>query len=424
VSRPLDPLRIERAEGPSGLLVARQGPPPAAASFSATYLGPAGWGYDPPRKEGLARVTAQLLTSGAGRRDRVELARFLDRAGATLTAQCDPESAELTVWGPADAAESLLGALADVVLRPRFASADLDRVRRQLSERQLRELAQPETRADREMLRAIFPPGHPYRTTGLGTRRMTDSITGEDLREFHRRHYTGAGGMLVVTTSTPMRSLARLVHRVFATLSDRAVAAPDVPALRPARRAVSVDLPGRSQVEVRLGGPSLARADPGYPAAYLANEVLGGATLLSRLFTRVRSRGGLAYHASSRLESMRWGGYWTAQAGAGADRWRRVAPLLRQEAVRIADEAIPSAELDLVRESRIGEIALALESTSDAHELALEVAYYGLPEDFWVTWPSVLRNLSPAEVRAAAERAFDRRSAVAVAVGPLRGGGA
>jgi zinc protease len=415
-----DPLRLEYADGPHGLRVVRQPPPPGAASFSATYIGPAGWGYDPRGGEGTARVTAQLLTSGAGARNRIELARFLDRAGGTLTAQCDPESAEVTVWGPNDSMEPILGVLADAVLRPRFDPPDLERVRRQLVERQLREAAQPGARADRELHRAIFPSGHPYRSTGAGDRRSATRLSRAGLAKFHARQYTGPGGLLVVTTPQNLTALTRSAHRLFSDLPSRSPAPLGVPRLGPERpQDVSINLPGRSQVEVRFGGGSITRADPRYPAAYLADEVLGGATLLSRLFTRVRSKGGLAYHASSHLEAMTLGGYWVAEAGTGADRWRKVVPMLRQEVARISGESIPAAELDMVRESRIGEVALALESTSDAHELALDVAYYGLPEDHWVTWPSVLRGLSPAEVREAAASSLDGRRAVTVVVGPL-----
>ncbi|MCI4373684.1 MAG: insulinase family protein [Thermoplasmata archaeon] len=415
-----DPLRIEYADGPNGLRLARQHPPPGAASFSATYVGPAGWAYDPHGREGIARVTAQLLTSGAGKRDRIELARFLDRAGGTLTAQCDPESAEVSVWGPLDSARALLGVLADAVMRPRFEAADLERVRRQVVERQLREMAQPGARASRELHLAIFPPDHPYRTSGMGDRRSVGRLRPEDLAKFHARHFTGSGGLLVATTPMRTRPLVRLLYRLFDDIpsaSPPPLAVPRIVGRAP--KEVRVDLPGRSQVDVRMGGPSISRSDPNYPAAYLADEVLGGATLLSRLFTRVRSKGGLAYHASSQLDAMRLGGYWTAEAGTGADRWRRVVPMLRQEVDRIAREPIPAAELNLVRESRLGEVALALESTSDAHELALDVAYYGLPEDHWVSWPSVLRGLSPAEVRSAAEVAFDRSHSTTVVVGPL-----
>jgi zinc protease len=420
MSRSDDPLRVEYADGPSGLRIARQAPPPGAASFSATYIGPAGWAYDAPGSEGTARVTAQLLTSGAGRRNRVEFARFLDRAGATLHSQCDPESAEVTVWGPAEGTKVLLGALADAVLRPRFEGPDLDRVRRQLVERQLREMSQPAGRAERELHRAIFPVGHPYRTTGVGDRRSARRMRRGDLVGFHARHFTGSGALVVVTAPPSGRSLFPMVRRLFAELPSGPGPRLCVPraSLR-APREVEVNLPGRSQVEVRVGGPSISRADPSYPAAYLADEVLGGATLLSRLFTRVRSKGGLAYHASSHLEAMQLGGYWVAQAGTGTDRWRKVVPMLKQEVDRVAGANIPGPELDMIRESRIGEIALALESTADAHELALDVAYYGLPGDHWVTWPAVLRTLRPADVRRAAEVALDRRKAATVVVGPL-----
>ena len=47
-------------------------------------------------------------------------------------------------------------------------------------------------------------------------------------------------------------------------------------------------MPGRSQVEILIGGSSVARSAPEYFGAFLANEVLGGRPLLSRLFQQVR----------------------------------------------------------------------------------------------------------------------------------------
>ena len=165
-----DPTRVERTELDSGLVLVRQAPPVGAASVAATYVGPAGWAFDPMGRDGLAVATAQLLTSGAGPWDHAELDRVLDRLGATLSRRTHPESVEVTVWGPETVWRQLLRVLSEVVLRPRFAPADLDRVRRQLFEHQLRERTQPDARAERELGRLVFPPGHPYRGTGLGDR--------------------------------------------------------------------------------------------------------------------------------------------------------------------------------------------------------------------------------------------------------------
>ncbi len=415
-----DPLRIERSEPIDGLELVRQAPPAGAQSFAATYLGPGGWGHDPVGAEGTARLASTLLTSAAGPYDRVELARRLDRAGATLTSQCAPESAEVTIWGPAEEWADLLGLLAEVVLRPRFERDDHRRVLRQLVERQLREAAQPASRADRELLRTVFPRGHPYRETGLGDRRSLGRLRRESIVRFHGRHYTADGGILVVTAPARRSAVERVVRQHFRGFPASAAPSLRLPAARRAgTQLVKVVLPGRTQVEIRMGGPSVARDNVSYPAAFLANEILGGRPLLSRLFQNVREKEGLAYYASSDLEAMRLGGYWVAGAGTGADRWERVVRILEDELRRLREEAVGTRELRTLRESAIGEIPLSLESTSDAHELAVEAAYYHLPEDHWRSWPARLRAVGPADLREAAAEAFSADGAVTVVAGPV-----
>jgi len=422
MSESTDPLLLEYGVELNGLLIVRQAPPAGAASFSATYVGPAGYGFDPAGGEGTARLVCQLVTSAAGRLGRVALARRLDRAGATLSRECAPESAEVTIWGPAGDWADLIGLLADVVLRPRFDLDDLNRARRQFLERQLRESTQPAARAERELLRLIFPEGHPYRATGLGDRRSVERLTRADLVRFHARHYTSGEGLLVVTAPAHLAEIEQVARRRFSEFAEIRGPTLRIPAVRPRPSTVKkIDLPGRSQVEVRVGGTSLERTHPSYPAAFLANEVLGGRPLLGRLFQRVRERGGLAYHASSALDSMRFGGYWVAEAGTGGDRWPRVVPMLEEEIERLRTETVRPSELEEIRESAIGELPLSLESTADAHDLAVDAAYNRLPPDHWIRWPTELRAVRPRELREAAGLAFDRRSAATVLAGPLSG---
>ncbi len=417
-----DPLRVEGTRLGNGLEVFRQAPPPAARSFSATFVSAAGWACD-GELGGLAALVSATGAAAAGTRDRVALAQVLDRHGAVLTHHCDPESAEVTVWGPEESLVPLLGLLADVVLAPRFEREDLERVRRQLYERQLRELSQPESRADRALLSAVFPPDHPYAKSGAGTHESVARVHRADLVRFHERHVTAAGGQLVLTARPGLATIARLASRGF-----RDLPAGSEPAARPVARAPRgkrpqrrrLSMPGRAQVEIRVGGASIARSDPSYAGAFLANEVLGGRALLSRLFQNVREKEGLAYHASSSLEAMRWGGYWEAQAGTGPERVDAALRLLYAEVDRIRHERIRGPELERMRESTIGELPLALETTQGAHELALDVAYHHLGETFLTAWPSELRRLSPESVRTAAAEAFPDAGTVTVLAGPIR----
>jgi zinc protease len=419
---PSDPLAIERGEPINGIEVVRQPAPPGTASFSATYVGPAGWSYDPSGVEGAAVLTSALVTSAAGPYDRVQLARLLDRYGATLQHDTSAESTEISIWGPAQQWERLVEVLAEVVLRPRFERDDLERVRRQILERQLRELTQPGHRAERVLLESLFPKGHPYRASGLGSHRSVARMGRFAVTRFHREHFTAEGGFLVLTTPTPLTRLRPVLHRLFRSLDASAPPRPTLPPVTAAAGTRVVAMADRSQVEVRIGGASLARADPRYLSLFLANEVLGGRPLLSRLFQRVRERHGLAYHASSEVEAMRWGGYWVARAGTGKDRWKKVVPLMQQEIRSLSDSPIPASELNRIRESAIGEIPLALETTTGAHELAIDVAYHHLPDDFYRDWPAQLRALKARDLEEAAQVGLDGSHAITVLAGPLGSG--
>ncbi|MCI4362942.1 MAG: insulinase family protein [Thermoplasmata archaeon] len=416
------PLKLERVTLDNGLEFLHQSPPVGAASFSVTYLAPAGWGYDPERQAGLARVLGQLLTSGAGGLDRAALARRLDALGGSLHAEVSPEHLSVTLWGPEAHRDRLLPLLVDAVLRPRFEVKELARVRRELTERQLRELAQPGARAEKELLQRIFARSHPLRETGFGTLGTIERIDRSSLRRRHERFVLSKQSTLVGTSRASTATLARALDRGFGTSAKTsAPRAPSLPSRGPGTRDTArIELRGNSQVEIRVGGTALPHSDPEYPAAFLANEVLGGRSLLSRLFQSIRESKGLAYHTGSELAAGRWGGYWLAEAGTGPARATRVLSLLRNEIRRLGRERVPSDEVERIRESTLGAVQLELEDTSSAHALAVEIAELGLPEDHLLRWPDTLREVTAAQLQSTASHTFDLRQSASVVAGPPR----
>ncbi|MFZ0830840.1 MAG: pitrilysin family protein [Thermoplasmata archaeon] len=419
MSERTDPLNMERTTLSSGLEVVLQAAPASAHSFSVSYVAPAGWGFEPRGTGGLAMVAAKLSVGMPGKRSREELARTLDRLGASLSSAVAPESAELTLWGPDDSWNPLLEIFADAIFRPHFDPEELARAQRQLRERQLRQLVQPDFRAARELMSGLFPAGHPYHSTGLGNPVSAARISIEGLQRFHRSHFPAKGSVLAVTSRAPRHVVIGSLERYFPSSEF----GPDPPlpslsgnALRPHRLDISIR--GQSQVAIRIGAPTGSRSDPLYPELFLVNEVLGGRPLLSRLFQRIREQQGLAYHASSELEAMRWGGYWEAVAGTDPATRDRVVRLMVGEVERLSSDLIPPSELDRIRESALGSLPLELETTASAHELAVDVAYHRLSGDFYRSWPAQLRGLRPKQLRAAAEVGFRADRTMVVTAGP------
>ncbi|MHB8351729.1 MAG: M16 family metallopeptidase, partial [Thermoplasmata archaeon] len=278
---PAAPLRMERTELECGLSLVRQEAPAGAATFAATFFAPAGWAFDTPASGGRAVLVSELLTCGGGRWNRADLARLLDRFGATLSSHCHPESTEVTLWGPEAHLGTLLPLLADAVLRPRFEPAEIERLRRQLRERQMRERSQPDRTAEKELFGRIFPKGHPYRETGLGTPASLARLGRSELERFYLDRFQDRGSGLAISCREGTGAVARRLSGLFGAAERPG--APDPPRLPAPSRAAAgphrLAVPGGSQMEIRIGGASLPRSDPEYPAAFLANEILGGRSL-------------------------------------------------------------------------------------------------------------------------------------------------
>jgi zinc protease len=290
-----------------------------------------------------------------------------------------------------------------------------------MRESQMREMTQPDQRADKELARRIFPNGHPYRETGTGTATSLARITPARLTEFHRTHFARRSAQLIVTSSRPASRIRRGVGDSFHEWPrDDGPATPELRVPSPPHARVDrIPLAARGQAEIRMGGPSLPRADPRYPALYLADEILGGRSILSRLFQTLREKRGLVYGAGSELECLQWGGAWQAEAGTHPAKVGQVLQLLRAEVDRISTTTAPPSEIRRIRESSLGSLQLHLETTQGAHSLAVEAAYFHLPADFYRTWPRTFRAVEPQEIRDAAAVGFDPHRASVVVAGPL-----
>src|SRR5207244_10831170 len=98
-------------------------------SVALNFLVPAGCAHDPPHQHGIASVTADLITRGAGPRNSRELTLALDTLG--LDRDESVGSMHIRFWG-ATLARNLPAALeiyADILRRPHLPKDEIDAVK-------------------------------------------------------------------------------------------------------------------------------------------------------------------------------------------------------------------------------------------------------------------------------------------------------
>lgn len=78
---------------------------------------------------------------------------------------------------------------------------------------------QPYGRVETPILEAVFPPGHPYRWSPLGTVRDLESASVADVTAWHRTHYTPDNAVLVLAGDVDVTQARALATRYFGPLA-------------------------------------------------------------------------------------------------------------------------------------------------------------------------------------------------------------
>lgn len=379
---------------PDALLVHRM---PGRRAVTATVWLAHGGAHDPAELAGATHLIEHLTLRRCGERDRLGLARLVDRLGGDVDAWTDAEAMGVSVQTTRDALPEALDLLVDAVAAPTFDPVDVD-LERRVAEAELRLAADdPGDRVEEALLAAAWG-SHPLARPIIGTRRSLATLTADRLRDHHRSLVRPGRLLLAVAGDVDAAEVAARCARL--PLGPL----PVPPELAPpgwVGRRRDLGRPRTEQVHVRLGFPAPPVTDPAEPALAVLNRLLGvGAS--SRLFQRLREEEGLTYDVWSGVVLRRTAGMlevgWACGPDAVGDAWRAAGEELAGLAASIGDD-----EVAVAREGLVRGLEMDAESTAGWAGLdAGEVLERGRRFDLDTAVPE-LESVTTGDVRALAE---------------------
>ena len=153
-----------------------------------------GSAHDPEGKEGLAALTAQVMTEG-GTKDLspAELIRALYPMAGELWATTDREMTVIVGRCHRDNLQSFLPLMADVVLDPRMDPKEFERLKKDaVNQLTLRLRTSDDENLGKELLETLLAEDHGYGHPPVGTESGLQAITLEDVQAFRKRAFGGA----------------------------------------------------------------------------------------------------------------------------------------------------------------------------------------------------------------------------------------
>jgi predicted Zn-dependent peptidase len=362
---------------------------------------------DPESLAGLASVTADMLTRGAGARDAFAFADAVEGAGGSLEAGSHSEAVGLHgVFLGSDRA-LMLELLADALQRPRFDAAELARVR----ERRIEFIKAAKDSEPQSLIgnygRALLFGAHPFAKPMGGSERSLAALEAEDLRHYARDHIGADRTTLVFAGDFEIDELSAEVEAAFG--GWRAAAQP-LPPLHAAQRARGrrvrlIDAPDSTQTYFWIGNIGVARSFPARAALEITNTAFGG-SFGSMLMQALRVRSGLTYSASSGFRRASVPAEFSISSFTETASTTRAVTIALETLDALKRENLSARAIDSARSFILGQYPQGLETAGDWATALAELDLYDLPDSTIDEFPDQLRGVDAEQSRQVVARAF------------------
>lgn len=396
-------------------------PDDATVSFAVWFQ--VGSQNDPPGKEGLAYLTAQMLAEAGTQNNAYEkILEKLYPLAAGYGVRVDKEMTTLGGRTHKDNLEAYYGLFTDAFLRPAFSQADFDRLKSdQLNflEKTLRYASDEEL--GKAALHGFVFEGSGYQDPPQGTIEGLRSITLDDVKAFYAKYYTRDNAVAALGGGFTKEHQARFEKAVRSLPAGRAPqASKPKPAPLHGRQVLLVSKPG-ADASISFGFPiQVHRGEKDFYALWIANSWLGEhRNSSSHLYQVIREKRGMNYGDYSYIEAFPEGGG-RRQPPANVGRrqqlfevWIRTLPnkqahfALRaamRELKDLIDDGMTQEEFELTRSFLSKYVLHFAETTSTRLGYAIDDQFYGLDGSHLAQFRRMMASLTLADVNAAIKR--------------------
>ncbi len=370
-----------------------------------------GTSWDGYNKEGLANMTADLLTKGTKTRTATQIAEQMEFLGGSISTGAGWNTSVVTVTVMSDKLDQAMNIMSDVVLNPTFKQSEIDLLRTQTLDGLTYNLKQPGYLAN--YAASVYSFGeHP----ADGTPESLKSISRKDLLDFKQKFYDPSGSVMIFTGDISTAKASLLANKFFGkwqsskqNYAQTMTKSPQIGGKEnksTAKRILVVDLPDSGQAAVtyaKFVGNGRTTETGGhinrnyYPALVL-NSVLGGG-YSSRLNQEIRIKRGLSYGAGSgfgwRFDKSNFATRTQTKNESAAE----VAELVLDEVEKLADKSVAGSELVPRKSVLTGNFGRNLETTEGLAAAVADLYSFGLPTGELNSYTQNVTNINDAQIR-------------------------
>lgn len=307
-------------------------------------------------REDAAGLAGAMLMRGSESLDRQQIDERFEALKTQANISGNLQSAGISLQTRREQLADALVLAADILRHPAFPKDEFEQLRLQALTGLEAQRQDPSAVASIALAQHFdpWPAGHPLHVQTLDESiAAVKALTIEDLRRFHRDFYGSAQGEISIVGDFDPDAVKTQLQALFADWKPPVAYAPidtRYTAVPPSQQQLQTPDKPNAVLLARHNLP-LNVTSPDYPALMIANRILGGSPLKSRLGDRIRQQEGLSYgvvsgiSADDSLSGVDDNGSFKVQAIAAPQNMARLEAALREELARFIQDGITADEL-------------------------------------------------------------------------------
>lgn len=357
------------------------------------------------QKFGLAALASALLDTGAGAWNADQIAQRFESVGANFGTSVSSDMASLTLRTLTDPVlfDKALETMHVILTNPKFNKADFLREQnRTLAGIKQREESPAEVAS--EVFSNKLYGSHPYAHPDSGIKETVSKLKTADLVKFYKQYYVANNAMVVIVGNLSKQLAEQTAEKLLANLpaGQKPDPIPDVTLPTQASQQ-HIEFPS-TQTHVLVGLPGTWRKDPDYFDLYTGNHILGGSGLVSKLFSEVREKRGLAYSASSAFTPMLKPGPFVVSLQTRNDQTQQALEVLNATLKDFIDKGPTQAELDAGKKNIIGGFPMRFDTNKELAGYVAMIGFYDMPLDYLNTFRQKIEATTIDSIKEAFKR--------------------
>jgi zinc protease len=376
----------------------------------------AGSRHDASKQEGLANLTARLLTYGTERRTALEISDALDFIGARLSTGCSEDLVNIGMTVLKKDFGTGLELLAELLTVSTFPQPEIDRQKQSVIASIRAREEDPGDIAQRRFAAALYPQS-PYGRPVEGDEASVKGLDQKSLRAFYDRYYRPNRTILSVVGDISHDEIVRALNQAFRSWTKgEPVVAPMPPSKVGSADTIRVNK-DLTQANIILGHEGVGRGSPDYYALQVMNYILGGGGFSSRTLDSIRNERGLAYSVYSYFSAEKNHGSFEFVMQTKNETALEAIRIANAEIRRIREELVAEAELADAKDYLTGSFPLRFDTNRKVANFLAQVEYLGLGLEYPQRYPDLIRKVAREDVLRVAQKYLKPEQLITVLVG-------